>query len=95
MKCLLLGYTILHLLEYYFELALMVKIPDFVPIFTEDGFSVQNPAVGYYDLMFAPICYNKPQGLLSATCPWDRNGVTFVDNEYDKLLVKFTFLCII
>lgn len=75
------------MLEYYLELALLIKIPDFVPIYTEDGIKVQNPSVGYYDLMFAPICYDEPQGILGATCPWAdyQNGITFVDNEYVKL----------
>lgn len=77
----------LHMLEYYMELTLLTKVPDFVPIYTEDGIFVQNPAVGYYDLMFAPICYDKPQGFLRTACPWSHNtnGVTFVDSEYVKL----------
>ncbi|KAJ6638837.1 hypothetical protein Bhyg_11575 [Pseudolycoriella hygida] len=84
-----LGYKFLHILEYYLELALLIKIPDFVPIYTEDGIKAQNPAVGYYDLMFAPICYDEPQGFLGAACPWSshENGVTFVDNETDILAI--------
>ncbi len=80
----------LHVLEYYLELALLIKIPDFVPIYTEDGIKVQNPAVGYYDLMFAPTCYDEPQGILGAACPWasDQNGITFVDEEYVTLFIK-------
>jgi len=91
---LLLGYKFLHILEYYLELALLIKIPDFVPIYTEDGIKAQNPAVGYYDLMFAPICYDEPQGFLGAACPWasQENGVTFVDNEYVELILICTLL---
>lgn len=72
------------MIEYFNQLTLLVQIPDFVPIYTEDGFFVQNPAVGYYDLMFAPICYDEPQGFLKQACPWSHgeNGITFVDNEY-------------
>lgn len=80
------------MLEYYLELALLIKIPDFVPIYTENGIKVQNPAVGYYDLMFAPICYDEPQGLLGAACPWShQNEITFVDNEYFTLFIPSIF----
>lgn len=87
----------LHIFEYYLELALLIKVPDFVPIFTENGLTVQNPAIGYYDLMFAPICYDKPKGFLATACPWpdNDNGVTFVDNEYVILRAKSNLLFLI
>jgi len=52
---------------------------------------VENPAVGYYDLMFAPICFDEAQGILGAACPWShyKSGITFVDNEY--VIFQFFF----
>lgn len=42
-----LGYTLLHVIEFLLELGLWTQTPDFVPIHTEDGILVKNPAVGY------------------------------------------------
>lgn len=66
-------------------MSLVVQTPDWVPIYTEDGYRVKNPAVGYYDLMFAPICFDNPQGPLGAACIWDHgpNNITILDNEYE------------
>jgi hypothetical protein len=50
------GYSILYVFEKFFLNALQRKSQLFVPIYTEDGETVLNPAVGYYDRMFAPIC---------------------------------------
>lgn len=79
-----LGYTILHVLEYYTQLSLLIQTPNFAPIYTEDEFTVQNPAVGMYDLMFAPICYDDERGPLQAACVWAHgdNAITILDNEY-------------
>lgn len=72
------------MMEYYLESVLLVKAPDYVPIYTEDGYTLKMPAVGYYDLMFSPICYDDPD-VLGLACPWDHgnvNGnVTVLDNE--------------
>lgn len=61
----------------------MVQTPLWVPIYTEDGLIVQNPATGYYDKMFAPICLDKPQGRLREACVWshNNNNITILDNE--------------
>lgn len=77
------GYTILHAIEYYLQLTLWTQTPLFVPIYTEDEYTIQNPAVGYYDLMFAPICYNEEKGPLGAACVWAHgdNALTILDNE--------------
>lgn len=77
------GYTLLHIIEYFLQLGLLTDTPDWVPIYTEDGERVKNPAVGYYDLMFAPICHSTPQGRLGAACVWDHhpNNLTILDNE--------------
>lgn len=77
------GYTILRVLEFFLEMVLLIPLPDYVPIYaTQDGI-FQNPAVGYYDEMFAPICYDEPQGILGAACVWSHgvNGITILDNE--------------
>lgn len=77
------GYTILYFFSYYLELALVQQVPFWVPIYTENGITIQNPAVGYYDVMFAPVCYDTPQGLDGRACIWDHgpNNVTILDNE--------------
>lgn len=74
----------LHIVEYYLELTLLIQTPLFAPIYTEDEFTIQNPAVGYYDQMFAPICYNEARGPLEAACVWSHGGneITILDNEY-------------
>lgn len=70
-------------MEYFLELGLLVDVPDWVPIYTENGYQVKMPAVGFYDRMFAPICYNSPQGPLGTACSWDHgpNNITILDNE--------------
>lgn len=70
-------------MEYYTQLSLLIQTPMFAPIYTEDEFTVKNPAVGYYDLMFAPICYDDERGPYKAACVWahGNNEVTILDNE--------------
>lgn len=77
------GYSILYAIARVVELALVMPIPLWVPIYTEDGITTKNPAVGYYDVMFAPVCYDTPQGLLGEACFWDHgpNNQTVLDNE--------------
>lgn len=72
----------LHAVE-YLQLSLLAQTPNFAPIFTEDEFTIKNPAVGYYDEMFAPICYDEPKGPLSAACPWahGEDALIDLDNE--------------
>jgi FAD/FMN-containing dehydrogenase len=70
-----------HLGVAYFAATLYRKIPDNVPIYSEDGIHVQNPAVGFYHRMFAPIC--KSTGWIQ--CPWlhgNEGGISFTDNEF-------------
>lgn len=54
-----------------------------MPIYTENGHTIEMPAVGYYDVMFAPICYDTPQGVFEEACAWDHgpNNMTVLDNE--------------
>lgn len=65
------------------ELALLTRVPDWVPIYATQEGKFENPAVGYYDEMFAPICYNEPQGILGKACVWSHgsNSITILDNE--------------
>lgn len=77
------GYTILYAISKYTELALLQQVPLWVPIYTEDSYTIKMPAVGYYDVMFAPICHDTPQGIFGEACLWDHgpNNATIVDNE--------------
>lgn len=65
------------------EAALLYPIPDYVPIYATEQGAFSNPAVGWYDEMFAPICYDTPQGILGKACPWAHgaNSITQLDNE--------------
>jgi hypothetical protein len=60
-------------------LTLNRTVPDFPPIYSEDGVRVKNPAVGYYHRMFAPIC--KETGW--RRCPWHHgpDSIRLLDNE--------------
>lgn len=70
-------------MSYYTDLVLQTQVPFWPPIYTENGFTVKMPAVGYYDVMFAPVCYDEQQGILGETCVWDHgpNSITILDNE--------------
>lgn len=65
------------------QLSLLIQTPNFAPIYTEDEYTVKNPAIGYYDLMFAPICYDDERGPLASACVWahGKNEITILDNE--------------
>lgn len=77
------GYTILHVFSYFLELALLQQVKGWVPIYTENGQKIEMPAVGYYDVMFAPICYETLQGTFGEACAWSHgpNNITVLDNE--------------
>lgn len=53
------------------------------PIFTEDGVTTINPAVGFAHKISSPICFGKPQGPNGAACPDSQgdNSITTLDNE--------------
>lgn len=63
----------------------MIQTPGFVPIYTEDGTTVKNPAVGYPHSMFAVSCSEENAGLAGEACFWahgDINAnITILDNE--------------
>lgn len=78
-----LGYTIFHIFEYFMELALLIPVPDFIPIFATQNGLYKNPSVGYYDEMFTTICYEKPKGFLGEACTWGHgsSSVLILDVE--------------
>lgn len=80
-----LGYNMLQIGQIGVEQTLYTQVPDFVPIYTEDGYTVENPAVGYFDKMFAPTCVDGPNGLHGLQCIWAHGEVnsnlTILDNE--------------
>ena len=67
-------------------LSLNRTIPDFPPIYTEDGVHALNPAVGYYHRMFAPICQKTGW----KQCPWlhGSDSLKILDNEFGLELRK-------
>lgn len=73
----------MNVIEQFMKSSLVIQVPGCVPIFTEDGSLVKNPAVGYSHLLSSPICYNNPKGLLGAACSDSHgaNSLTTLDNE--------------
>jgi hypothetical protein len=69
----------LNIIQAYSMRTLYTKVPDYVPIFTEDGSSVQNPAVGFPHRMLAATCKNTGW----YQCPWLHmpEDQHYVDNE--------------
>ncbi|KAJ6635180.1 L-gulonolactone oxidase 2 [Pseudolycoriella hygida] len=80
-----LGNRIAHVLELVTMSALMEKNLGIAPIYTENGLTVKNPAVGYAHSMQTASCSEKNSGLLGRACVWahgDRSAnITFVENE--------------
>lgn len=74
-----------HAFEFITESSLWIQTPGSVPIYTEDGVLVQNPAIGDPHLMFSPVCSEDSAGLLGTACFWahgDLNAnITVLDNE--------------
>lgn len=63
--------------------SLVEQTPGMAPILTEDGSTVQNPAVGYPHSILSPICSGIPQGPHKAACT-DSHGtdsITTLDYE--------------
>ncbi|XP_037049943.1 L-gulono-1,4-lactone dehydrogenase-like [Bradysia coprophila] len=90
-----LGYTLLHVFEYVMELALLIPVPDFIPIYSTQKGLFKNPSVGYYNEMFTTICYDEPKGTLGSACSWSHgvNSVLILDNEFNldlRRLGEFT-----
>lgn len=85
---LLAGYEILNVIAYFAKLSLIEQTPEMAPIYTEDGITVQNPAVGYAHFISSPICNGSPQGPNGAACPDSQgaNSLTTIDNEQVKLV---------
>ncbi|OXA60733.1 L-gulonolactone oxidase [Folsomia candida] len=79
------GFDVLTSVQVVTQKTLTSQVPDFVPIYTEDGKTVLNPAVGYYDKMFAPICSDTSTKMSSLQCLFSHGNVyaniTILDNE--------------
>lgn len=71
----------LQVFQVYTLASMYTDVPDFAPIYTTNGLTVSNPATGFYDVMFAPIC--QETGFWA--CPWFHapNQYSFTDNEID------------
>lgn len=84
-KKIFLGNTIAHLFEIMGESSLLIQTPGFVPIYTEDGTLVKNPAVGYPHSMFASFCSEENAGFSGTSCFWAHGDInsntTILDNE--------------
>lgn len=61
------------------------QTPGFVPIYTEDGKTFKDNAVGNPYLMFSPVCSEENVGLGGLSCWWGhgdiKSNITIVDNE--------------
>jgi len=69
----------LNLVQALTAQSLLTTVPDMQPIYTVDGFTVEMPAVGYYNRMFAPICYDH--GVSQCPWFWGPYNLTQLDNE--------------
>jgi len=69
----------LNLVQALLQATLLETVPDFAPIYTENGITVKMPAVGFYHRMFAPICHEHG----FSQCPWFHGpfNITQLDNE--------------
>lgn len=79
----LVGYEIQNAFAFFVKESLVVQTPAMAPIYTEDGTTVQNPAVGYPHRISSPICNGSPQGPNGAACPDSQgaNSLTTLDYE--------------
>lgn len=81
------GYTILRGMESLVQSSLWKQTTSFVPIYTEDGFSVQNPAIGYAQPMLSTICSENANNIFGEACPWCHGhinaNITLLDNEFN------------
>jgi hypothetical protein len=66
--------------------SLYTNVPDTIPIYSENGITVQNPAVGFYHHMYSPICHSEGW----VQCPWlhGDNHASILDNELSVDLLK-------
>ncbi|KAG4080041.1 hypothetical protein HA402_006353 [Bradysia odoriphaga] len=80
-----LGNTIAHAFEIAAQSSLVRDTPGFVPIYTENGNTVKNPAVGFPHLMFAASCSEASAGLGGPSCFWAHGDInsnmTILDND--------------
>ncbi len=70
-----LGNKISRAFEIMAKSSLLVQTPGFTPIYTEDGISVKNPAVGYPHSMFAASCTEDSVGFAGQSCFWAHGDI--------------------
>lgn len=85
----------MHSFEILTESGIWTQTPGVVPIYTEDGFSVKNPAVGYPHQMYSSVCSENSAGLLGTACLWAHgdihSNITVLDNEYSDAIMRIFF----
>lgn len=62
-------------IELIAQLSLVAQAPGLVPIYTEDGIFVENPAIGYPDSMLASTCSEEDAGLAKTACLWAHEDI--------------------
>lgn len=77
------GYEILNIIALITKSSLVERTPEVAPVYTEDGTTVLNPAVGYSHLISTSICSDSPQGPNQAACIGSHgaNSFTTLNNQ--------------
>lgn len=65
----------MHAIELIAQLSLVAQAPGLVPIYTEDGKLVENPAIGYPHSMLAATCSEEDAGLTNTACLWAHEDI--------------------
>ncbi|XP_037041555.1 L-gulono-1,4-lactone dehydrogenase-like isoform X3 [Bradysia coprophila] len=85
-----LGYTILHVMEFLLASSLWTQTMSYVPIYTEDGVYVQNPAIGFPQSMLSTTCSEDSNRFLGEACPWAHGHInanmTLLDSKFSLAL---------
>lgn len=75
----------LHVFELVSQVHLTYQLPGIVPIYSEDGITLKNPAVGYPYDMLAPQCNEENAGIFGNACLWAHGDINAnlsgLDNE--------------
>ncbi|KAJ6649986.1 L-gulonolactone oxidase 5 [Pseudolycoriella hygida] len=81
-----LGNKIVHAIEILAKSSLFAQTPGFVPIYSEDGVLLQNPAIGFPNEMLSSVCSEENSGLTGKACVWAHGdlhaNLTALDNEF-------------
>lgn len=75
----------MHAIEILAESSILYQTPGFAPIYTENGITIENPAVGFPHLMLSASCSEEDAGLLGEACLWSHGDInanlSALDNE--------------